>query len=100
MKKLILLAMLVSGCETVASVFPAEDVAHTGNIHTLSYGTGEWASGAYDANYVQGAKKACGGEHYTVVEKSTNPSTLKDVPGLKANWKYFWVVRCDKTAAE
>ena len=78
---MILLGLILAGCETTASVFPAEDVAHTNDIHTLSYGTGEWASGIYDENFVQGAKKACRGGQFTVIEKSSEPTTLKDILG-------------------
>ena len=95
---LVLVALSFSGCQTLGSVFPAEDVLHTGNMHTLSYETGAWASEAYNESYKQAAIKACGSDNYKVIEKSAEPATLKDVPGLKAHWKFFWVVECSAPA--
>jgi hypothetical protein len=94
-KRLLTIGLMLTGCETVAGIFPAQDVAHTGNIHTLSFDAADWSERAYQANYLAGAKKACGNESYKILEKSGDPTTLKDIPGLKGSGKYFWVVKCD-----
>lgn len=65
-----------------------------GDLKTIGYYTGILTKdeGMYRSKFESGAKKACGGKDYEVLERTRNPSTLSgmDLPSSK----FYWVIRC------
>ena len=88
----ILLTQTFMGC---ATIWPADMIHEKNGFITLGYYTGALGKDRYDSHFHEAAKKACKGVGYEVVEKSFNPSTLKNYKNLDSG-RFYWVVKCTK----
>lgn len=90
------LLSLIMGCTTLGSISPAKVVqkADDGRI-TLQYYTGSKLDDMYEENFKAGARDACEGHSYTVLEKARTPSTLEAAKMMLPSSAYYWVVKCN-----
>jgi len=88
MKKLLAVMALLPGCMT------ASEMRNNGRVHTISFYTGRFGQQWYDSSFEREAVKICGGKDYKVLEKSAQPSTLADTPGVLDSDRFFWVIEC------
>lgn len=88
MKRFLVLMALLPGCMT------ASEMRKSGKVHTISFYTGRFGKTWYDSAFEKEAAKVCDDKAYKVLEKSAQPSTLADTPGVLDSDRFFWVVEC------
>jgi hypothetical protein len=86
MKKLLIFALLLSGCVTLQG--KGEVVDKKNDIYTIKYFTGNFPE-MYSSAFENTAKELCRDE-YIVIEKSYTPKTLT----IFEDYYFYWVIKC------